>query len=52
MAEAMVRLTRDSDFCNTIRSAGLQSVADRYTVAKHAERVSNIYRNILDLQQP
>lgn len=52
MAEAMVRLIRDNDFSNTIRSAGLQSVADRYTVAKHAERVSDIYRNVLELQQP
>ncbi len=52
MAAAIVRLARENELGDTLRSAGLQSVADRYTVATHAERVSDIYRNVLGLPQP
>ncbi len=52
MADAVLRLTQDSDFSDKVRSAGLQSVADRYTVARHVERVSRIYRDVLKLEQP
>ena len=50
MARATVRLTRDDQFKGAVCAAGLQSVADRYTVAKHAERVGDIYRNVLGLR--
>ena len=51
IAKAILRLTRDNALAETIRSAGLRSVTDHYTVARHVDRISEIYRNILGSQQ-
>lgn len=51
MAEAMLRVTSDVEFKQKIRAAGLRSVADHYTVARHTANISNLYRKVLGLDQ-
>jgi len=48
LAQAMLRLSRDTDFAQKIRSAAMQTVADRYTVKRHAEHICTIYRSVLE----
>lgn len=50
IAAAVLRLTRDEALAETIRSAGLRSVMDQYTVAKHVGRISEIYQETLGAQ--
>jgi glycosyltransferase involved in cell wall biosynthesis len=52
MAAAVLRLAQDSKLRGSICEAALQSVTDHYTVAKHVERVTRIYREVLELEQP
>jgi glycosyltransferase involved in cell wall biosynthesis len=52
MAAAILRLAKDSELCESIREAALQSVADHYTVANHVDRITRIYRDVLELEQP
>ena len=51
LAHAMLRLSRDTDFAQKIRSAAMQTVADRYTVKRHAEHICTIYRSVLESQK-
>jgi glycosyltransferase involved in cell wall biosynthesis len=51
MAEAMLRVTHDKEFEQAICTAGLLSVADHYTVARHAKSISDIYRAVLGLDK-
>ena len=51
LAQAMLHLSRDRDFAQKLRLAALQSVKDRYTVARHVDQVCKAYRSILD-QEP
>jgi len=48
LAQAMLRLSRDSDFVHELRSAAMQTVADRYTVKRHVDQVCGIYESVLD----
>ena len=50
MAEAMLRVTDNIEFARAIRVAGLRSVKDHYTVAKHVGRISEIYQKTLGVQ--
>lgn len=50
MAAAVLRLTSDEALAESIRSAGLRSVTDHYTVATHVGRISEIYQEILGAQ--
>jgi glycosyltransferase involved in cell wall biosynthesis len=47
MAEAMLRVTNDTEFEQAIRAAGLRSVTDHYTVASHAASISDLYNRVL-----
>ena len=51
MAEAMLRVTNDVEFEQAIRAAGLRSVTDHYTVARHTASISDLYRKALGLDQ-
>jgi len=51
MAQAMLRVTNDVEFEQAIRTAGLRSVTDHYTVARHTASISKLYRKILRLDQ-
>jgi glycosyltransferase involved in cell wall biosynthesis len=46
LAQAMLRLSQDSALAQKLRSAAIQTVADRYTVSRHVEQVCDIYRSI------
>ena len=48
LAQAMLRLSRDSDFVQELRSAAMLTVADRYTVRRHVDQVCCIYQSVLD----
>jgi len=48
LARAMLRLSRDSDFVQELRSAAMQTVADRYTVKHHVNQVCGIYDSVLE----
>ena len=52
LAKAMLRLSKDENFAQGLRSAALLTVTDRYTVRRHADQISDIYRSVLGLQQP
>ncbi|MCH8250627.1 MAG: glycosyltransferase family 4 protein [Proteobacteria bacterium] len=47
LAKAMLRLSRDTDFAQKLRSAAMQTVADRYTVRRHVAKICTIYRSVL-----
>ena len=47
MAEAMLRITSDVDFELAVRKAGLRSITDHYTVARHAAGITDLYRSVL-----
>ena len=49
LAHAIVRLSQDSDLTQKLRSAAMQTVADRYTVRRHVDQVCGIYRSVLEL---
>jgi len=51
LANAILRLSRDNNLVQKIRSAGLLSATELYTVERHAECISEIYRSVLKLQQ-
>jgi glycosyltransferase involved in cell wall biosynthesis len=50
MAEAMLRIARDSDLVKKIRSAGERTVADRFTVTHHVNNVCNAYEFALEAE--
>jgi len=47
LAQAIVRISQDEDLAQHLRSAAIQSVADRYTVNRHVDQVCDIYRSVL-----
>jgi len=51
LSRAMLRLSRDEALGKKLRSAGLQTVANRYTVERHVARICNLYRSVLAQQQ-
>ena len=48
LAQAMLQLSRDSDFVQELRSAAMLTVADRYTVKRHVDQVCGIYDSVLE----
>ncbi len=48
LAQAMLRLSRDSDFVQELRSEAMLTVADRYTVTRHVDQVCGIYESVLE----
>ncbi|MDX2412082.1 MAG: glycosyltransferase family 4 protein [Woeseiaceae bacterium] len=48
LAQAMLRLSRDSDFVQELRSKAMLTVADRYTVTRHVDQVCGIYESVLE----
>ena len=51
LANAILRLSKDSDLTQRLSKAAMQTVADRYTVKRHVSRICDIYRSVLELQQ-
>jgi len=49
LAHAMLRLSRDSGLVQKLRSAAMQTVADRYTVRHHVNQICDSYRSVLGL---
>jgi len=50
LAAAMLRLSQDSGLVQKLRSAAMQTVADRYTVKRHVAQVCDVYRSVLETQ--
>ncbi len=48
LAQAMLRLSRDSAFARELRSEAMLTVADRYTVKSHVDQVCCIYESVLE----
>jgi glycosyltransferase involved in cell wall biosynthesis len=48
LAQAMLRLSRDDDFVQELRSAAMLTVADRYTVKRHVHQVCGLYESVLE----
>lgn len=51
LAGALLRLTPDADLPRKLSAAATQTVANRYTVKRHVDRVCDIYRTVLEQQQ-
>ena len=51
VAHAMFPLRRDTYFATETRADAIQTVADRYTVKRHAEDICTIYRSVLESQK-
>ena len=47
IAAAMLRLSQDEAFAEDLCAEGLRAVAERYTIAHHAEEISKIYQSVL-----
>ena len=43
MADAMLRVAREPDLAENLAAAGLNTVAERFTVARHVNNVCNVY---------
>ena len=48
LAKAMLRLSGDDSFAQDMRTAAMQTVAERYTEKRHVARVCDVYRTVLE----
>jgi glycosyltransferase involved in cell wall biosynthesis len=48
LADAILRLSQDSDLAQKLRSAAMQTVDERYTARRHVDQVCDIYRSVFE----